>query len=56
MTLPQHGPRPDSRPRVRPDAHPDTGMSRHLARVMDDLVTIPGTRIGIGLDLSLIHI
>ncbi|ANS80681.1 hypothetical protein SGUI_3285 [Serinicoccus hydrothermalis] len=31
----------------------DTGMSRHLARVMDDLVTIPGTRIGLGLDALL---
>jgi len=25
-------------------------VSRRLARVMDDLVTVPGTRIGIGLD------
>jgi hypothetical protein len=25
-------------------------LSRHVARLMDDLVTVPGTRIGIGLD------
>ena len=28
----------------------DVAMSRQLARVMDDAVTIPGTRIGLGLD------
>lgn len=28
----------------------DVAMSRQLARVMDDAVTIPGTRIGVGLD------
>jgi hypothetical protein len=25
-------------------------MSRRLARIMDDLVTVPGTRVGLGLD------
>ena len=53
VTLPQHNPRTGPRPDADPDRHPDTGMSRHLARVMDDLVTIPGTRIGIGLDAVL---
>jgi len=28
----------------------DVTMSRQLARVMDDAVTVPGTRIGLGLD------
>ena len=28
----------------------DVTLSRRLARVMDDAVTVPGTRIGIGLD------
>jgi hypothetical protein len=28
----------------------DVTLSRQLARVMDDAVTVPGTRIGIGLD------
>lgn len=31
----------------------DTGLSRHLAHVLDDLVTIPGTTIGLGLDALL---
>ncbi|OLT41029.1 hypothetical protein BJF86_04265 [Serinicoccus sp. CNJ-927] len=43
--------RPVTQPRRTPA--PDTGLSRHLARVMDDLVTIPGTRIGLGLDAVL---
>src|SRR4051812_12660041 len=29
---------------------PDLVLSRRLARVMDDLVTIPGTNVGVGLD------
>lgn len=28
----------------------DVALSRQLARVMDDAVTVPGTRIGLGLD------
>ena len=28
----------------------DVTLSRQLARVMDDAVTVPGTRIGVGLD------
>ena len=28
----------------------DIALSRQLARVMDDAVTVPGTRIGVGLD------
>ena len=28
----------------------DVTLSRRLARVMDDAVTVPGTRIGVGLD------
>lgn len=28
----------------------DVALSRQLARVMDDAVTVPGTRIGVGLD------
>ena len=28
----------------------DLTLSRNLARVMDDLVTVPGTRFGVGLD------
>lgn len=28
----------------------DLVVSRRLARVMDDLVTVPGTRVGVGLD------
>jgi hypothetical protein len=28
----------------------DVALSRQLARVMDDAVTVPGTRIGIGMD------
>lgn len=28
----------------------DVALSRRLARVMDDAVTVPGTRIGVGLD------
>lgn len=31
-------------------AYPDIAMSRNLARVTDDLVRIPGTNFGIGLD------
>lgn len=33
-----------------PRVYPDIAMSRQLARVTDDLVRIPGTGIGIGLD------
>lgn len=28
----------------------DLALSRRLARLMDDLVTVPGTRVGLGLD------
>ena len=28
----------------------DVRLSRQLARVMDDAVTVPGTRVGLGLD------
>ncbi len=28
----------------------DLALSRQLAKVMDDAVTVPGTRIGLGLD------
>ncbi len=28
----------------------DLALSRRLARLMDDLVTVPGTRVGVGLD------
>lgn len=28
----------------------DVALSRQLARVMDDAVTVPGTRVGVGLD------
>lgn len=28
----------------------DLALSRRLARIMDDAVTVPGTRIGVGLD------
>jgi hypothetical protein len=47
---------PDRRPPVATPEAPRRGRpdrlvrSRRLARVMDDLVTVPGTRIGIGLD------
>ncbi|WP_151525224.1 DUF4112 domain-containing protein [Serinicoccus kebangsaanensis] len=44
---------PAAAPRSTQAAAPDTGASRHLARVMDDLVTIPGTRIGLGIDALL---
>ena len=38
-------------PRSRtPVAYPDIAMSRTLARFSDDLVTIPGTTIGVGAD------
>lgn len=55
-------PEPGSTPRAEPrsgpgpgDApsnarHPDLVVSRRLARLMDDLVNVPGTRIGVGLD------
>ncbi len=29
---------------------PDLALSRRLARLMDDVVTVPGTRFGVGLD------
>lgn len=29
---------------------PDLVLTRRLARLMDDLVTVPGTRVGLGLD------
>lgn len=32
------------------EARTDLALSRRLARLMDDLVTVPGTDIGIGLD------
>lgn len=38
-------------PTTRPAA--STASSRALARLMDDVVTIPGTRFGIGLDVVL---
>jgi len=43
---------PPHRPRGAPGGATgsDLVMSRRLARVMDDLVTVPGTRIGLGLD------
>lgn len=31
----------------------DLRLSRQLAKVMDDAVTVPGTRIGVGLDAAL---
>ena len=31
----------------------DLRLSRQLARVMDDAVTVPGTRVGLGLDAAL---
>lgn len=41
----------DARPQpAGSTAHGDIAMSRWLARFMDDLVTIPGTNIGIGFD------
>ncbi|WP_232547348.1 DUF4112 domain-containing protein [Propioniciclava soli] len=44
--MPADPPPPPEPPRV----YPDIAMSRRLARVTDDLVRIPGTGIGIGLD------
>lgn len=37
-------------PQRRPGEGPDIELSRRLARLMDDLVTTPGGRFGIGLD------
>lgn len=42
--------RPAERPPSYPGAGPDLALTRRLARLMDDLVTVPGTRLGIGLD------
>ncbi len=45
---------PPSRDRGAEDdpaaARPDLAVSRRLARLMDDLVTVPGTTVGVGLD------
>lgn len=46
MTSPRRAPA-TAAPRRPSD---DLPVSRYLARIMDDLVTVPGTRIGVGLD------
>jgi hypothetical protein len=48
---PSEPPAPVSDPAPGPAPPPvDLALSRRLARLMDDLVTVPGTDIGIGLD------
>lgn len=61
MAQPPHHEVPDRPPpghgqvRGRGESSPaaagaDLALSRRLARLMDDLVTVPGTEVGVGLD------